>query len=75
MQQNIDMMGDNGCQNLIQRPKNIENDHTHQLCISKFFFVTQCYWSGKSKKHLKSSFVPSTYDELTKVKEVQNCQY
>ena len=23
--------------------KNIENDHTRQLCISNFFSVTQCY--------------------------------
>ena len=27
------MMEKNGCQIRIQRPKNIENDHTHQLCI------------------------------------------
>ena len=42
MQQNLDVMGENGCQNRIQRPKNIENDHTHQLCISKKISATQC---------------------------------
>ena len=35
---NLDVMRQNGCQIQIQRPKNIENDHTHHLCISKLFF-------------------------------------
>ena len=40
VQPNLDIMRQDGYQ--IQRPKNIENDHTYHLCISKFFFVTQC---------------------------------
>ena len=35
VQQNLDVMEKNGCQIRIQRPKNMENDHTHQLCTSK----------------------------------------
>ena len=37
VQQNPDVVEKNRCQILIQRSKNIENDHTHHLCISKFF--------------------------------------
>ena len=42
VQPNLDVMKQNGCQIQIQRPKNIENNHSHHLCISKLFFVTQC---------------------------------
>ena len=43
VQPNLDVLEKNDCQIRIQRPKNIESDHTHQLCISKTFSVMQCY--------------------------------
>ena len=40
VQPNLDVMRQNGCHIQIQRPKKHRN-HTHHLCISKKFFVTQ----------------------------------
>ena len=35
MLQNLDVIEKSGCQNRIQRQKNIDIDHSHQLCILK----------------------------------------
>ena len=42
MPQNLDVIAKYGSQIQIQRPKIIENDHNHQLCILKKVSVTQC---------------------------------
>ena len=48
MQQNLDVMGKTGVRFGFSGQKYIENDPTHQLCISKKISVTQC--DDNSKK-------------------------